>query len=343
VTPVIRAALALLPVLCFLVVLMTMDSFKLVRPRAVAVSIGAGALAAAVCVGFQYWLVDLDVARATVRLYIAPFTEEIAKAAFVAIWIGRRRVGFLVDAAVVGFAVGTGFALVENAEYLRSLGSPSLWLWAVRGFGTALLHGAATSIFSMIAKSRAERRPDAPGSVFVPAIAAAVALHAGFNGLPLPPVAKMLALLTLLPACVLFVFHRSERATREWVGSGLDLDLELLQLVLSEHFSATRLGTYLTQLRTHFHGPVVADMFSLLRLELELSVRAKAMLMARQAGLHVPVDVELQDTLDEIAYLRRSIGPTGLLALKPLEVTSDKDHWHRHLLEEALRAANKHR
>ena len=37
-------------------------------------------------------------------------------------------------------------------------------------------------------------------------------------------------------------------------------------------------------------GPVVANMFCLLRLELELSIQAKAMLLARQAGVDVPVD-----------------------------------------------------
>jgi hypothetical protein len=31
--------------------------------------------------------------------------------------------------------------------------------------------------------------------------------------------------------------------------------------------------------------------------------------------------------------LRRSIGRTGLAALKPLNVTSDRDAWHRHVLD----------
>ena len=43
------------------------------------------------------------------------------KAAFIVVLIARRRVGFLVDAAVQGFAVGAGFAVVENIEYLRTL------------------------------------------------------------------------------------------------------------------------------------------------------------------------------------------------------------------------------
>jgi hypothetical protein len=36
--------------------------------------------------------------------------------------------------------------------------------------------------------------------------------------------------------------------------------------------------------------------------------------------------------VDEIQYLRSSIGRTGLLALQPIHVTSHRDDWHRHLL-----------
>ena len=41
------------------------------------------------------------------------------KALIVVVLIRTHRIGFLVDAAILGFAVGTGFALVENLYYLR--------------------------------------------------------------------------------------------------------------------------------------------------------------------------------------------------------------------------------
>jgi len=134
---------------------------------------------------------------------------------------------------------------------------------------------------------------------------------------------------------VTYVFERSERATREWVGEGLDLDVELLNLVTSPDFGRTRLGKYLGQLKQRLPGPVVADMFCLLRVELELAIRAKGMLMAREAGLDLPVDPDVKARLQELRFLQGSIGPTGLLALKPLRVTSDRDDWHTYLLEQA--------
>jgi hypothetical protein len=74
-------------------------------------------------------------------------------------------------------------------------------------------------------------------------------------------------------------------------------------------------------------------MYCLLRLELELAVQAKALVMARGAGLTLPGGDELEAALAERAALRASIGPTGLLALRPLQVTSRRDEWHRHLLK----------
>lgn len=332
-----HATVALLPALLFLATLLLLDSFKLVRPATVGAAVFYGAVAASGCAALHEWLLGhLSISLPTFTRYVSPLTEEAAKALFIAFLFWRRRVGFLVDAAVLGFAVGTGFALVENMLYLRDLGRAPLLLWVARGLGTAVLHGATTAIAAMLAKMVSERQRHWPAALaIVPGWAAAVVIHSAYNHLLVSPLVATAMLLIVLPLIVMAVFERSENATREWVGAGLDLDLELLDLVLSEHFQATRLGNYLRELRSRFDGPIVADMFCLLRLELELSVQAKARIMARNAGLEMPVDDDLHEALAEREFLRRSIGPTGLLALKPLQVTSDRDDWHRYLLSQA--------
>src|SRR5918992_4858202 len=141
---------ALVPVLLMLALLQLMDSFKLVRLTVVAVAIVAGAIAAAVCLSLHSVIIArTDIDTALFMRYIAPVTEELCKASFIVGLFWRNRVGFLVDAAVQGFAVGAGFALVENVDYLWHLGGAGLDLWIVRGLGTAVLHGATTAIFSM--------------------------------------------------------------------------------------------------------------------------------------------------------------------------------------------------
>lgn len=329
----LHAALALVPVCLFLATLVALDSYKLVSIRTVLAVIAAGALAALGCDVVHRWLLaTTGLPTGVFMRYVAPLTEESAKAGLVVLLLSQRRIAFLADAVVLGFAVGTGFALVENIEYLTSLGSTHLALWVVRGLGTAVLHGATTAIVALAARALIDRRSPGPLAAVLPGWALAAGVHSGFNHLPLNPIALTMLLLVALPLLVLAVYAKSERATREWVGQGLDLDIELLQLVGSEHVVATRFGAYLRELAARFSAPIVADMFCLLRLELELSVQAKATLLARQAGLELPLDPDVAAALEERDYLVTAIGPTALLALGPLQVTSDRDQWHRHVL-----------
>ena len=328
-------SLALLPVIGFLAVLFMMDSFKLVPIKWILAALAGGAAAALT----SLWLwsalgLDLRTGEA-VSYYIAPIIEETLKASIIVVLILRGRAGFLVDAAVQGFAVGAGFALVENVTYLHAFGVAPLALWLVRGVGTAMLHGGTTAIFAILARALADRYPRRPHVAFLPGLAAAIVIHSGFNHLPLPPMVQAAVVMLVLPLLLLFVFDRSERATREWMGAGMDLDIEVLQLVASEHFTLTRFGQYLQELRSRFPGVVVADMYCLLRLELELSVHARALIMAREAGLELAGDEDLDASFDEREYLQRSIGKVGLIALRPLQVTSDRDRWHRQLLAQS--------
>src|SRR5262245_20746815 len=109
---------AVLPAFAFLGALLLMDSFKLVRPASVALALAYGVATAILCEAFHLRLVRASVDVHVLTRYIAPITEEAVKALFVAFLILRRRVGFVVDAAVQGFAVGTGFAVFENLSYL---------------------------------------------------------------------------------------------------------------------------------------------------------------------------------------------------------------------------------
>jgi protease PrsW len=331
----LNLAAALAPVVCLLALLVAMDSFKLVPIRVAVQALAAGAAAAAVALVLNRQFIDpLGIPTPLVTRAFAPVFEELLKVAFVVYAVRGRRVGFPVDAAILGFAVGTGFALVENAYYLGTVRSSGPLLWLVRGFGAAVLHGATTAIAAIVSQTLAGRRPGQRLTVFLPGLAAAIGIHALYNQFVLPPVVATLVLIAVLPPLMLLTFERSERSTREWVSAGLDLDVELLRLVLSDDFGDTRLGAYLQELRSRFPGPVVADMFCLMRLELELGIRAKGMLMAREAGIEMPPDDDLVSGLAEVRYLEKSIGPTGLLALIPLQVSSDRDAWHKFLLRE---------
>lgn len=329
--PGLQHLLAFVPVTLFLAILVLIDSFKLVRRRDVAKSLGAGMAAALLSLGVNLLLLDAaGVPPELLRRLLGPIVEEAAKAAMVWWLIRSGRVGFLVDAAIHGFSLGAGFALVENLYYLQATGSADLGLWVVRGLGTAVMHGTTTAVFAILGKGLTGRRDSTSLLWFLPGFLLAVAVHAGFNLFVLPPLVMTGLLCAGMPLLLGLVFERSERATRDWLGAGMDRDVEALDQILSGEVVATRVGRYLHELRMRLPGAVVADMLCLLRVRLELSLRAKGVLMARAAGIELPPDPAVKANLEELAYLEKAIGPVGLLALQPLG--RGRDRWERELL-----------
>ena len=317
-----------LPVTLFLVALLLLDSFKLVKRFDVAKSVWFGALTALVSLGVYVALLRVGMSSETLVRFGGPIVEEVAKSALV-IWLIRTgRIGFLVDAAIHGFAIGTGFALLENFYYAQTLGDSSVGLWLVRGLGTALMHGGATAAFAILGKGLTSH--GVGFERFLPGLAIAILVHVAFNLFVLPPLVMTGILAAAMPLLLSAVFVRSEHATRAWLGDGMDRDVEALEQILSGEVVETRVGQYLFQLRTRFPGVVVADMLCLLRVELELSLRAKGLLLARAAGIELPPDEEVQANLKELRFLERAIGPVGMLALKPL--LAGKERWERELL-----------
>ena len=106
----LNLAAALAPVVCLLVMLVAIDSFKLVATRVIGQALAAGAVAGVAALLFNGLLIDaLGLPIAIVTRAAAPAAEELLKLAFVVYAVRGRRVGFPVDAAILGFAVGTGF------------------------------------------------------------------------------------------------------------------------------------------------------------------------------------------------------------------------------------------
>jgi protease PrsW len=332
------------PVLLFLGGLTMMDSFKLVSRRLVLRSIIVGCAAAGLAFLLNGWVrstFHLD--RAAMTGVAGPVTEEILKAALVLYLVARARVGFMVDAGIHGFAVGTGFALVENAYYARALGETSLWLWVFRGLGTAVMHGSTTAIVGVLTKYFTDRAGTRAAHLFLPGVALSILLHSGFNRLGPWPLLATLAALIFAPLVLVLVFEVSERATRDWLGRGFDHDVEILELIGSGEIRTTPTGQYLDALRNRLSGPVVADILCMLQIHLELAARAKGILLAREAGLEIDAGRDAEANLEELRYLERAIGPTGRLAVMPLLRTSSRDLWQIYMLRKTGRGLHARR
>jgi hypothetical protein len=128
------------------------------------------------------------------------------------------------------------------------------------------------------------------------------------------------------------VFYFSERSLQRWLGGKLDQDIDMIAMIGSGEFRQTPQGAYLMSLNDAFPPEVRGDMLTYLYLTLELSARAKGDLMRREAGLDVAPDPALESHFKELSYLEKSIGPTGMLAIRPLLSQTRRDLWEMHHL-----------
>ena len=143
---------------------------------------------------------------------------------------------------------------------------------------------------------------------FLPALALAVVVHSAFNHFFLSPVFSTMLIVVGLPPLLLLVFSRSEAGLRGWLDVGFDADTELLELLHSGELADSPVGRYLHALKERFRGEIVADLLCLLRLHTELALRAKGLLMMREAGFDAPADPEVGERFQELRHLERSVG-----------------------------------
>lgn len=331
---IIKCGFALLPTLLFLSGLIIFDSYKLVRFRSVFITIFFGGLSALACYFINTFLLNnFNITFSDYSRYIAPLVEETAKALILIFFIKRKKIGFFVDAGIYGFASGCGFAVIENIFYLTQLKEASLLTWIIRGSGTAIMHGATIAIMGVIILFFQEKFQKENFLYILPGFLFAYSLHSVFNSFLISPVLMTLLLIIILPSLMFFIFQYSEKKLQNWMELGFNSDMEILELMKSGNFTKSKIGKYIKNLKSRFSNEIITDMFCLIRLYAELSIKAKGILLLKEADMEIPFDKNVKVKIEEIKYLEKSIGKTGMLALTPILKKDSKSIWELELLK----------
>jgi len=288
---VLKALIAMAPVLILLMVFDRLDVFNLIPMREIALltALGAGLALVSYLVNWRV-MEGFPIGWGPFTRYVAPPIEEAIKAAPIIYMFSRNRLGFKLDAAIAGFAVGAGFSVAENAWYLLTLTGTNISDWLVRGFGTAVMHGAATALFAVIAHEMSEKQSESAAAhysfkplLFLPGFMVAVVIHSAFNHFPQQPLLAMVLTLLLAPAALFLTLARSERATRLWLASDAAAHREMLAEIRAGHFAETKAGAVL-----HEIGAIgafsEAELSAYAELKMEMVLRAEELILASHEG-----------------------------------------------------------
>jgi RsiW-degrading membrane proteinase PrsW (M82 family) len=326
--------ISILPVLSFLLLLYSLDTFKLLKPVIIVYAILWGFISAVIAYPINNFLFS-NFNQYFVTCIFAPMIEESLKFSFVIFMFYKNRLGFLADSLTLGFAIGAGFSIVENIYYINQLGEQNIMLWIIRGFGTAFMHGTATGIAAVVSQGFISKQIKIKLNYLIIGLLAGVFIHALFNNFLLPPMLQTLLQISLLPVVIIAIFTRSEKSLRGWLDVQFDSEISLLKMIKKGEFKTTRAGEYLISIKDRFPAEVVVDMLGYIQIYIQLSIKVKGILLMKEAGFEVKKDMEIKSQILELKALTKSIGITGILTLSPILRTNKKDLWKmNHLFSE---------
>ncbi len=322
------------PVVLFLLGLVYLDSFKLVSIGTVFVVMllgGCAAVASYLVSGPAMDALHLDYPHYS--RYLGPVVEESFKASIMLYLFARNRIGFMIDAAVLGVAVGCGFSVFENGYYSYVFPEANAGIWIVRGFGTAIMHAGTAAIFGVTAQNLSERQAAFKPLNYLPGFLLAISMHSIFNQFGDWPLTSAVVTVFAVPFVLLMVFDKSEHEAHEWLIHDYETHEHLLADIESGAFTHSEAGRFVTDLAAKFDKADVSTIFEYIRLHTQLVLRAETLLLAREQGTPLPAASTDRDELVRLHELERETGKTALLAIWPHLKFSRRELWELHRLE----------
>ncbi|MGN6517131.1 MAG: PrsW family glutamic-type intramembrane protease [Rhizomicrobium sp.] len=329
----LEAGLGLGPVLLFLVALLYLDSFKLVRLALVIEVMLWGAVAAALSYTLAGPIMDWQhLSFPAYSRYVAPFLEEALKAVLIVQLFRHNRIGFLIDAAILGVAVGAGFSLAENVYYAYVFPDADVGMWLVRGFGTAIMHCGVSAAFAVCAQALRERHEASGLFAYLPGFLIAASLHSIYNLLQTWPVIATADTIIALPVALLFLFDKSEHEVHNWLIHDYETHEHLLADIESGAFAHSQAGQMIKRLAARFSAEVAAMLFAYIKLHTLLVLRAEEILLAKETGSKIPPGKVSKKSFADLHALERKIGRTALLTVWPHLKFSRRELFELHQL-----------
>ena len=317
--------LTAVPLALFIVYLLVMDSFKLTKWTTLASSVAGGML-----MFLLSWLVCRIPAIGGNRLLVS-IVEELCKGAILYLLIARHKVGLLGDATIYGSAIGAGFGLLSNIFYLTAHGEANLWHTIFLGLEAAVMHIGCTSLLAMAlmmvhqGKFGESRRAKVIGAIV--SFLVTIVVHYIHALEPINPLILTFLLVVYYVVSKRSLFRKNFKFVHEWLDAGLNNEIILLGAFKRGEFSSTKAGEYMLTLKERFDPETFFDMYCYVQNYLELAIAARSNLILKEAGMDPQRDPANKARIREMEELKKRIGPTAEIALRPIVDRSQVSRW----------------
>ena len=327
--------LALIPVLVLLAVFDWLDAFELMSFREILILLVIGGFAALLSWPVSGRLLDtLPIGFSLYSRFVAPWIEEAIKGAAIVALFRMNRIGYKLDAVIAGFAIGAGFSVVENIIYLLRSPDYGAGTWLVRGFGTAVMHGATLAVLAAIAHEFAEREMREAANEFdfhlwwfVPGYLVAVALHMAFNQFPDRPLIAMLGAIVVAPLVLIGIFHFGTREAERWLVAELAEHRAAVETLRGGGWPEGPAGEKIAALAGRLDAEGAKRVRRYWELKAWLVAEAEETLMEEATGDAEFSKSEVRAAFAELEGLKKALGRSTFAALRAYLPFSRNDQW----------------
>jgi len=336
---------ALVPVLVMLAIFVWLDAFALMSLKEVSVLLLLGAIGALAAWPVSGRLLDtLPIGFSLYSRFIAPWIEEAIKAALMILLFRMNRIGYKLDAVISGFAIGAGFSVVENIVYLTVFPNYGTGTWLVRGFGTAVMHGATLAVLAAIAHEFAERETreaaadyDFSLMWFVPGYGVAVALHTAFNQFPDRPMISMMGSILVAPIALITILNFGTAEAQRWLATECAEHKAQLEVLRAGRWPEGPAGKKIAALAERLDPEAVKRVRRYWELQAWLVAEAEETMMEEASGNSEFDASAVHAAFAELDGLKRALGRSTFAAVQALLPFSRNDLWEVSELRQRLR------
>lgn len=331
---IINAPVALLPVLVFLVLLDRFDDHNLIRYYHIVPTVLLGCVLASVAYAINTRaLFDLGIDFRAYTRFGAPLVEESLKGAAIYYFFRTARIGYSTDAAIRGFAIGAGFAVVENLVYLAQTPNLHLAVWIIRGFGTAIMHGGTTAIFAVMAAQLTEENHKYNPVLFLPGGIVATTAHSIFNHFPGNPVLSSFGSTIFITATLVWLFRGDKSNIGQDLRSDLDEHRILHERLTRDLHLGGEAGSLSADLHTEFEAWMIDDIVQYMHLHTELVITAEERIIAWKEGDTTAIGTDIRNQFNILRDMEVTLGRDVVEKLINKMGMSRQELWKLYMLE----------
>ena len=277
----------------------------------------------------HFWLNNPD----AIVQFAAPIYEEVFKGLILLYLFKRAKFTYSVDGALYGFAIGTGFAIVENVSYILGDLSEAPMVAVQRIFSANLVHAFSSAAFGItlgLFRSRTSRL-----RWQIPAVGLLIAIgqHMAFNFLTgRDGIHPVIFFIPGLPG-ILFIYYimqRGRRRAQAWIKENLGMEERVTRNEVSVVNRLADTDDILLPIVERFGVEKAEQVEKLLYLQAHIGIKRKALDGFRDNDtMRRTIETEINEMHTDMEKIQQEIGTYVMLFVRGLFTEEMVSVWDR--------------